>query len=183
MSSNPKRIMMALFAMGIAVGVLFWNGLQSAVERTNDLEFCVSCHEMGQVYEEYKLSPHFKNAAGVRAVCADCHVPKAFGPKMARKVMAANDIYHTIAGSIDTPEKFQAKRLHLAERVWARMRASDSRECRSCHSFEYMDFHKQKQRASDKMQKVVNRKTGETCIDCHKGIAHKLPADYDEDDD
>ena len=24
---------------------------------------------------------------------------------------------------------------------------------------------------------------GKTCIDCHKGIAHKLPKDYDTDDD
>jgi nitrate/TMAO reductase-like tetraheme cytochrome c subunit len=36
-----------------------------------------------------------------------------------------------------------------------------------------MDFHKQSARASEKMQEAA--KTGETCIDCHKGIAHKLP--------
>jgi nitrate/TMAO reductase-like tetraheme cytochrome c subunit len=33
------------------------------------------------------------------------------------------------------------------------------------------------------MQKVVDKKTGETCIECHKGIAHKLPEGYDDDDD
>lgn len=151
------------------------------VEQTNSLEFCVSCHEMSQVYEEYRQSPHYKNAAGVRAECADCHVPKHGWPKMLRKLEAANDVYQTLAGSIDTPEKFAAKRLQLAERVWRRMRDSDSRECRSCHSFDYMDFHKQKRRAAEKMQKVVDKKTGETCIDCHQGIAHKLPADYEDD--
>jgi hypothetical protein len=31
--------------------------------------------------------------------------------------------------------------------------------------------------------KVVEKHTGETCIDCHKGIAHKLPAGYDEEDE
>jgi len=174
---------MTLFVAGIAIGMLFWNGLHSAVEQTNKLSFCVSCHEMGQVYEEYKQSPHYKNAAGVRAVCADCHVPRSFWPKMKRKIEAANDIYHKIAGSVDTAEKFETKRLQMAERVWQRMRASDSRECRGCHSFDYMDFHKQKRRAAAKMQKVVDRQTGETCIDCHKGIAHKLPEDYDDDDD
>jgi len=95
---------------------------------------------------------------------------------MVRKLEVANDVYHTLVGSINPPEKFEAKRLQLAESFWQRMRDSDSRKCRSCHSFEYMDFHKQKQRAARKMQKVVNKHTGETCIDCHKGIAHKLPA-------
>ncbi|MDP6407512.1 MAG: NapC/NirT family cytochrome c, partial [Alphaproteobacteria bacterium] len=32
----------------------------------------------------------------------------------------------------------------MAEHVWDSMRASDSRECRNCHSFEAMDFHKQR---------------------------------------
>ncbi len=119
----------------------------------------------------------------MRAACADCHVPRSGWPKLVRKLEAANDIFHTIAGSIDTPEKSEAKRLQMAGRVWQRMRASESREYRSCHSFDYMDFHQQKQRATEKMQRVVNKQTGETCIDCHKGIAHKLPADYDDDDD
>jgi cytochrome c-type protein NapC len=46
-----------------------------------------------------------------------------------------------------------------------------------------MDFHKQERRSAEKMQKVVEKKTGETCIECHKGIAHKLPEGYDDDDD
>lgn len=88
-----------------------------------------------------------------------------------------------LVGSIDTPEKFEAKRLELAERVWEGMQATDSRECRNCHAFASMDFHKQERRAAEKMQKVIEKKTGETCIDCHKGIAHKLPEGYDDDDD
>jgi len=95
--------MMGLFITGISIGVLFWNGLHSAVELTNDLEFCISCHEMDKVYEEYQQSPHYKNAAGVRAACADCHVPKPGWPKMVRKLEAVNDVYHTLAGSINTP--------------------------------------------------------------------------------
>jgi cytochrome c-type protein NapC len=45
-----------------------------------------------------------------------------------------------------------------------------------------MDFHKQQRRSIEKMRPVVEQKTGETCIDCHKGIAHKLPDDYEDDD-
>ena len=177
-----RRIVM-IFAAGTVFGILFWGGFHTVIEATNSLEFCTSCHEMDQVSEEYRQSAHYKNAAGVRTICSDCHVPKPWLPKMVRKAQATNDLYQKIMGSIDTPQKFEAKRLELAERVWARMRANDSRECRSCHAFEFMDFHKQDRRAAKKMKKVVESNSGETCIDCHKGIAHELPEGYGEDDE
>ena len=59
------------------------------------------------------------------------------------------------------------------------MQASDSRECRNCHSYEAMDFHKQSPRGAEKMQAAMEK--GKTCIECHKGIAHKLPEDFEED--
>ncbi len=42
-----------------------------------------------------------------------------------------------------------------------------------------MAFHKQKRRAEEKMRRAMEK--GETCIECHKGIAHKLPEDFEED--
>lgn len=170
-----------LLAVGGFTGIVFWGGFNTYVEYTNSMEFCISCHEMRAfVYEEYKQSAHYKNASGVRAVCADCHVPKDWTAKMARKVQATNELFHKIMGTISTREKFEAKRLELAENVWAKMMANDSRECRNCHSYEAMDFHKQARRAQEKMQEGLEE--GKTCIECHKGVAHKLPADYDDDD-
>ena len=161
-------------------GIIFWGGFNTFMEYTNTLDFCVSCHEMRTtVFEEYKKTVHFTNRTGVRVVCSDCHVPKAWTPKLVRKIRATNELFHKVAGTINTPEKFEAKRLQLAKRVWATMEANDSLECRNCHSYEAMDFHEQTQRAQDKMQKAMER--GETCIECHKGIAHKLPAGYDDD--
>jgi trimethylamine-N-oxide reductase (cytochrome c), cytochrome c-type subunit TorC len=52
------------------------------------------------------------------------------------------------------------------------MKATDSRECRNCHSVESMDPHKQTQ-ASQVMFPAM--KAGATCIDCHRGVAHQLP--------
>ena len=67
-----------------------------------------------------------------------------------------------------------ALRKHLAEREWARMKANDSLECRNCHSDESMDLTKQNPRAASAHERFLF--TGErTCIDCHKGIAHRLP--------
>jgi nitrate/TMAO reductase-like tetraheme cytochrome c subunit len=163
-----------LLAIGGVAGVIFWGGFNTFMEHTNTMEFCISCHEMEKnVYQEYKKSPHYTNASGVRATCADCHVPKEWIPKVVRKIHASNELFHHFRGSIDTPEKFNEKRAELAGRVWATMKANDSHECRNCHSWEAMDFHKQTPRAREKMEE--GRKAGQTCIDCHKGIAHSLP--------
>ncbi|MCG6207673.1 NapC/NirT family cytochrome c [Rhodopseudomonas sp. HC1] len=155
-------------------GVVIWGGFNTAMEATNTLGFCVSCHEMrDNVYQEYKKTVHYQNRTGVRATCSDCHVPRDWLHKVTRKVTATKELYHWAIGSIGTQEKFEAKRHELARHEWDRMRASDSRECRNCHSFEAMDFHKQSAKAASAMTAAM--KAGKTCIDCHKGIAHKLP--------
>ncbi len=168
-----------LLTVGLFAGIVVWGGFNTAMEATNTLEFCISCHEMQDtVYEEYKTSVHYKNPAGVRAVCSDCHVPHEWGPKVVRKIKASNELWHKFRGTIDTPEKFEAKREELANNVWAAMKATDSRECRNCHSFEAMDFEHQDRRSREKMEPVAlgtDFSEGSTCIDCHKGIAHKLP--------
>lgn len=170
----------ARFAWGLILivggigGVIFWGGFNTYMEYTNTMEFCISCHEMSDtVYQEYKESPHYSNASGVRAICSDCHVPKPWGAKLWRKIQATNELYHKAVGSIDTPEKFEAKRLEMAEHVWAQMIATDSRECRNCHSYDAMHWEKQQRRSREKMQ--AGMEEGKTCIECHKGIAHTLP--------
>jgi cytochrome c-type protein NapC len=79
-------------------------------------------------------------------------------------------------GTISTREKFLAKREELAEREWARFKANDSLECRNCHEFDSMDFTRQSKRAADAhATSLTSGGGGKTCIDCHKGIAHRLP--------
>jgi len=126
------------------------------------------------VYEELQQTVHFTNASGVRAKCSDCHVPDDWTHKIARKMAASKEVYGWLFGTIDTREEFEAHRLDMAEREWARFRANDSLECRNCHSYDAMDFSKQSPRATEAHERFV--KTGEkTCIDCHMGIAHSLP--------
>jgi trimethylamine-N-oxide reductase cytochrome c-type subunit TorC len=168
------RALVLVGAVGLIAGVVGWGGFNTIIEATNNLNFCISCHEMRDtVYQEYKKSIHYSNPAGVRAVCSDCHVPKDWTHKIVRKIQASQEVWGKLTGSINTPEKFEAKRLVLARQEWARMKAADSRECRNCHSFEAMDFAHQRPESSKQMQKAM--KEGSTCIDCHKGIAHKLP--------
>ncbi|WP_424830729.1 NapC/NirT family cytochrome c [Ruegeria sp.] len=162
---------LAGIAAAFAAGIIFWGGFNTAMEATNTKEFCVSCHEMRDfVYEEYTGTIHDVNRSGVGAVCSDCHVPKDWTHKMIRKIKASRELYGKMVGSINTREKFEAKRVHLAMNEWERMKATDSRECRNCHDFESMMPEFQKPRAR---QQHLNAMTvGQTCIDCHKGIAH-----------
>lgn len=155
-------------------GIVLWGGFNTAIEVTNTLSFCVSCHEMeSTVYQEYKHSVHFTNRSGVSAICSDCHVPREWLPKVIRKIHASKELYHWIKGSIDTPEKFEAKRLELATRVWDSMKATDSRECRNCHQFSVMALDEQARFAA-RIHGDAPAK-GQTCIDCHKGVTHNLP--------
>ncbi|WP_371188683.1 cytochrome c3 family protein [Thalassotalea maritima] len=165
----------ALVMGGFFAGVIFWGGFNTALELTNTEEFCIGCHEMeNNPYEELKTTIHFTNRSGVRATCPDCHVPHEWTDKIARKMQASKEVWGKVFGTINTPEKFEAKRRTLAEHEWARLKANDSLECRNCHNFNYMDFTAQSPRAS--YQHSTSLANGEkTCIDCHKGIAHQLP--------
>src|SRR2546425_325878 len=110
-----------------AFGIVVWGGFNTVLDATNTEAFCISCHEMHDyVYLEYKETIHFANRTGVKASCPDCHVPRPYIYKLARKVRASNELLHKVLGTISTREKFEAHRLQLAESVWKTMKATDS---------------------------------------------------------
>ncbi len=176
--NRPARYsFLAISSVFFVGGIIFWGGFHTAVEMTDTLEFCTTCHEMRDtVYQEYKETTHYRNRSGIRAICSDCHVPRDWSHKMARKMRASLEIWGKITGSIDTREKFEARRMVLATHEWERLQASDSRECRNCHTFDAMSPALQKQEPYMKHMKA--REEGKTCIECHKGIAHRLPREY-----
>lgn len=177
MRPSTKYSLLALLGSGFIGGIIFWGGFNTGMEATNTLSFCISCHEMkNNVYEEYKTTIHYSNRTGVRAVCSDCHVPKDWTHKIVRKVQASKEVLGKITGVIDTPEKFEAHRMEMAQREWARMKARDSIECRNCHSFDAMSAELQKKTPYKKHMEA--KAEGKTCIDCHQGIAHRLPKGF-----
>ena len=175
--SRPSRYFSLGFLTmgGFIAGIIFWGAFNTAVEFTNTELFCTGCHEMqNNVFQELRATIHYSNGSGVRATCPDCHVPHDWTDKMARKMQASKEVWGKVFGTINTREKFLAKRRELAEHEWARLKANDSLECRNCHNFQYMDYTLQSPRARDQHSTALE--TGEkTCIDCHKGIAHELP--------
>ena len=160
---------------GFIAGIIFWGGFNTALEATNTEQFCISCHEMrDNVYVELQDTIHYSNRSGVRATCPDCHVPHQWTDKIARKMQASKEVWGKIFGTIDTREEFLDLRRTLAEHEWARLKANDSLECRNCHNGGSMDLTRQSVRAAAIHERWLL--TGvKTCIDCHKGIAHRLP--------
>jgi len=158
-----------MFGLG-AVALFVFN---TVIHASSTNEFCYGCHiGMDTIVEEYQASVHFSNRSGVKADCADCHVPKEFIPMMKVKIFAISDIYHKLAGTI-TLENFEEKRPALAQKVWDEMKSRNSKECMNCHAFERMNPELQSKTAARRHN--PDRLKGKTCIDCHTGIAHALP--------
>jgi cytochrome c-type protein NapC len=159
-------------------GIIFWGGFNTGLEATNSMGFCIGCHEMrDNVFQEYKKTIHYSNRTGVRASCSDCHVPKDWTHKMIRKIQASKEVWGKITGVIDTPEKFEAHRYEMATREWGRMLATDSIECRNCHTMDAMSLDLQTEKAQRRHAKA--KAEGKTCIECHFGIAHNEPVGAD----
>jgi len=166
------------------VGIIFWGGFNTVLEASNQEAFCISCHEMrDNVYKELQKTVHWANRTGVRATCSDCHVPRDWTHKMWRKFQATyKELPNKVLGTIGTREKFLAHRAELAEDVWKGMKATHSRECRNCHAIKSMDPEKQSKSARKKHNHMNAMEKGNTCIDCHKGIAHsKVHDQMDEE--
>jgi cytochrome c-type protein NapC len=166
-----------IFIFGVIAGIIGVSVFLGELHYSASEKFCISCHEMGDnVYMEYKDTIHYSNKSGVRATCTDCHLSNNLLQKVGRKIKAVNEVVQHFKGTIDTREKFLDHRLELAKNVWAEMKGNDSRECRSCHTAESMDYTKQSNRAM--LQHLKGEDEGKTCIECHKGIAHRLPDMY-----
>ena len=163
---------LSLLFVGLLCGLAAWGGYEGVTAYFTTNAFCVSCHEMRGMADDYQKSIHFTNPAGVRAQCADCHVPKPFVARITHMVFATRDLIGHVRGVLDTPEKVDARRLDMAKSVWAEMAATDSLSCRGCHSFEAMDFARQRPKAAEAMHAPMP--PGTSCINCHRGIAHRL---------
>jgi len=160
--------------IAFAAGIGFVVSFNSALEWTNTEEFCISCHSMeSKPYQELQETVHWSNHSGVRATCPDCHVPQEWSRKIARKMEASNDVLGWLIGSVDTDEKFEEKRLEMASREWKRFERDASLACKGCHDYAQMDFDSMSALAQKQMKRAAER--DQSCVDCHKGIAHKLP--------
>ena len=162
--------------LAFVIGVGFTIGVaRPMLKHTETEKFCTSCHEMQTPFDQLQHSYHYSNEFGIRVTCADCHHPPTLGANLWAHVNAWHDIWGHMTGVIDTPEKFQQNKLRMAQYVWKDLKENDSAPCRRCHSFEAMALDKQSHQAAKHHSPEYIAKTGKTCIDCHRGVAHELP--------
>ena len=128
-----------------------------SAEELKALEDCESCHTIQA--SEFQASVHYINRSGVQASCNDCHTNQKHqdGEKTAKVV--------------------NKHRLDMALSEWMRLTENDSKECKVCHSAMAMDLAKQEPRSVARHEESFDE--GDTsCINCHKGISHYLPAGW-----
>lgn len=152
------------------------------MHETSTTEFCLSCHSHElNLTDEYNSSSHANNLYGVRAGCSDCHLPEVHGNwfrYVATKIYVSKDIFRELAGAGSTVEKWEADRGTMARHVWTEYRENQSEYCLHCHNVEHMLLEEQERRAQRQHKNIAEAKGG--CIDCHQGLVHKLPADWEQ---
>ncbi len=160
--------------LAFLVGIGFTGSFIGGLKYAETITFCTSCHEMNTPFQELTQSPHYSNQFGIRATCADCHVPPQFVPGLIRHIEASAEVWGHLRGELNTPAKYESHRLALAQKIWKELKANDSAECRSCHTPAAMAFAQQPAAAASAHQALAT--SGMTCVDCHRGVAHTLPA-------
>jgi nitrate/TMAO reductase-like tetraheme cytochrome c subunit len=166
--------------IAFGLGAMALGTMNYTLHATSTTEFCYTCHSHESfIKPEYESSGHFANTAGVRADCADCHLPhENWFEYVWTKAVVSLDIVPELMGKLDTAEKFEEHRAEMAESVWRQFKANDSKFCRSCHSIEAMDLESQGRSTARRHSTAADK--DKTCIDCHYGIVHALPEDAEE---
>ena len=162
---------------GFIAGIVFWGGFNTALELTNTETFCTGCHEMrDNVFAE--LQAHDPLHQPLRRARDVPRLPRAARldrQDRAQDAGVEGSLGQDLRHHQHAREVRRRMRLELAQHEWARLKANDSLECRNCHDFDYMDFTRQSPRAAQHALDAASRSGEKTCIDCHKGIAHRLP--------
>ncbi|UCH53380.1 MAG: NapC/NirT family cytochrome c [Pseudomonadota bacterium] len=169
-----------LLLIGAVIGALVVIGSGVMVYATGTNDFCAgACHSMQFPFAEYQQSKHYMNHSGVRASCADCHIPHEYPQKLIHKAISGvRDVYAEFRGVIDTREKYEALRGEMAVRERERLRARGSAECRHCHAIDAMWLKVQNPYVARAHR--LSLEHDRTCIDCHRGVAHGVQEVSDE---
>ncbi len=169
-----------LLALGALIGTASLIGVTEAVRLSSTEEFCTTaCHSMQWATESHQRSVHYSNSLGLRAGCADCHLPYRnrhpasleYLELVAHKMrIGLRDIFTEARGTIDTREQWEQERPRLSQQVERWFTEGRSTSCQQCHDLKAFggDY--------SQMTKMVHADlmNAETvnCIKCHKRVGH-----------
>ena len=169
-------VMLAIGAAGLQI-------MNTILHETSKTEFCLACHSHTvNIKPEYEASGHANNTVGVRAECAECHLPSMedrWIHYVMRKMVVSLDIIPELQGKITDPADYEAHRAEMEKATWIEFRENDSEYCKHCHKAEHMVLENQGPMAR-RRHEMSMEKGGYTCIDCHQGLVHKLPEDWEK---
>ena len=157
-------------------GIVFWGGFNTAMELTNTEAFCTGCHEMrDNVYQELQRTIHYTNRSGVRAKCPDCHVPAQLD---AQDRAQDAGVEGSLGQDLRHDRHAREVRREAPRARAARVGAHEGERLARVPQLPRLRLHGL--HAPEPARRVhaldATSCTGErTCIDCHKGIAHRLP--------
>jgi nitrate/TMAO reductase-like tetraheme cytochrome c subunit len=176
-----------LLAVGVVVGIVVVGTTTWMVNATSSVNFCATeCHSMQWAAAAYEHGKHYVNTAGVRATCADCHIPYedrpatpfqyVFGTLWTKGVDGTEDVIAKIRGTIADKAKWDAQRPRLSAKVRAWFKATNSATCQGCHKLDaFAAAGPSAFMAMEVHQKLIKASTVD-CIECHAGVAHDWTA-------
>jgi len=159
-------------AVAFILGVVSVLAAEAVDRYTSTDAFCTSCHSMSAFIAaeaEYRTSLHRRTPTGVRAGCADCHIPPGLvAATWAHVKGGVKDIWVEATADFSTPRAWNLRRDRLARNVRDWMTANDSATCRRCHEMDAIETENRRGR-EDHASAV---KEGKTCIECHQNLVH-----------
>ncbi len=161
--ANPKVVAITSALTAFAIGG-FYLVLTWSVDFTSSVDFCtVNCHEMEEMFREWRVSSHYDNNTGVVAECSDCHLPTGFLAKLkAKTIFGVRDTYVHYLGD---PENLDRK--EMAEMSRHSM-TNDS--CIKCHK---NPFPSGLPRGGFLAHSKGFEGDKGKCVHCHRNIVHK----------
>ena len=169
---NLKKGQIILLAIlfGIVAFVILpflsWIVTDEGITATSDAQFCVSCHSMEPFERAHNADVHGgNNAHGVRATCAQCHLPhdSSLNYLYTKARTGLHDLYVENLGDPENID-WEAKRARREEYVY------DS-GCITCHTnLEHATQATPKALIAHKPYFLGQ--TDDQCVTCHENVGH-----------
>ena len=179
---SAKLSIFTLLVGGAVFGAVAFYAGQTTLHATSTDAFCMTCHSNHSVQDEVLASVHGDNAAGIVVHCRDCHLPRESFAYLKKKIAVSPDLWRFLTTpDFNTQEHLEEHRLEWAELTHNYLRSIDSSTCRACHS--RVDDDNPPEHLSrmavgmHTMNKNRAPEERQTCIDCHKGVAHPYPSE------
>lgn len=161
---RPSKKQIAVISLTTAIFLIgaYWVTMWS-FHYSSSTQFCTSCHEMVEPYNQYKASIHYKNDSGVIAECADCHLPPgAFSKWYAKISQGVND---TIKHVLLNPEDIDHEKWKAVS-----MKKIRSEACLKCHkNLLPPDLPRGGLIAH---RAFLKGEIKPTCLQCHENLVH-----------